>query len=315
MAVRSSTVQPPPAGQTRLADAIGMLPVSAFADHARLPDILSRLLLKLDGKTSSLDVCRSLLASLGSRAGTLGEALLEVAEEADRSGRDNAYHNPVHSRDVGVVFANLARLQSLLATGTDAVDAGAFLAGCCAAFGHDLGHDGSDGGPDGEPFRLERIAADTVGSIMTRHRVLPALVERACAAILVTDVHGGYRALDRARREPASPPQAGTLRALADPAAREMASLLRDADVLQSAGLTPADHDRQTARLEAERGMPSHTMGARGADFFLKDVIRGRFLSDAGEVFQPRLDLLLRLNARRTAEGRGREGLATIDAS
>lgn len=295
------------------ADALGMLPATVLADHASLPDRLSKVLADLNGRVTSVDVCRSLVSCLPQAPPYLAAALVDVAAAADGSGCGNSYHNPVHSRDVGVIFANLMRLQAMLETGSPVPDAVEFLTGCCAAFGHDIGHDGGDGGP--EPFRLERQAADTVGAIMDHHTADLHLIERIYCAILATDVHNGYRALDEAARGFISNDIPKCLHGLEGRKSREIASLLRDADVMQSAGLTPEDHDRQTARLEQERGIPRNSMGVRGADFFLKDLIQGRFLSKAGHLFQPRLDRLLQLNELRARDGQASCGLADVDRS
>ncbi len=289
-----------------------MVPAAALADADTLPDVLSATLRALDDQVSSVEACRSILRQLPDAPAFLGDALLDIASAADRSGLRNAYHNPVHSRDVGVIFANLMRLQALLVSGTPKPDVTEFLTGCCAAFGHDVGHDGKEGGPDAKPFRLERIAAETVGGIMESHAVDFHLIDRAYCAIMATEVQNGYRALEETGRGPLAKDAPDCLHGLAGRKNHEIACLLRDADVMQSAGLTAEDHDRQTARLERERGIPAHSMGARGADFFLKDLIKGRFLSAAGHVFQPRLDRLLRLNAlRATEEAPG--GLAAFD--
>ena len=296
-----------------LAGALGMVPATAFGELSTLPDKLSAVVRDLGGRASSADVCRSILDCLPNAPAWFGAALIDIADAADHSGHGNAYHNPKHSRDVGVIFANLMRLETWLASRSAKPDVDDFLTGCCAAFGHDVGHDGREGGPGAEPFRLEKIAADTVGGIMEHHTVDFHLIERAYCAIMATEVHSGYRALEEAGRGLLSDDVPGCLGGLSGRKCREIACLLRDADVMQSAGLTPGDHDRQTARLEQERGIPAHSMGVRGADFFLKDVIKGRFLSAAGHVFQPRLDRLLRLNALRAKTKRAPGGLAAFD--
>ena len=301
-------LRPEASAKDPLDGAIGMLPSTSFRHTESLPDELSALVRALDETVASADVCRSLAAHLPATPEYFANALIDIGVAADASGCENAYHNPAHSRDVGIIFANLMRLQAFLRSGSSLPDSEDLLTGCCAAFGHDVGHDGQDGG---EAFRLEKIAADRVGAIMEHHTVDPHLIERAYCAIMATEVTNGYRALDEAGRGPLPPDIPGCLHGLAGRKNCEVARLLRDADVLQSAGLTPEDHDRQTARLEAERGIPQHSMGARGADFFLKDLIRGRFLSDAGYVFQPRLDSLLSLNALRARSGR-HAGLADL---
>lgn len=289
-----------------------MLPAEAFGDADALPRALSKILRDLDVQVTSADICRSLSEQLPDAPVYLTRALFDVGAAADQSGRENAYHNPLHSRDVGVVFANLVRLQSHLRLGSPIPDTIDFLTGCCAAFGHDIGHDGQDGG---EPFRLEKIAADRVGAIMDFHLVDQHLIERVYCAIMATEVKSGYRALDEAGQGPLSNDVPGCLNGLTVRKTRDAACLLRDADVMQSAGLTPDDHDRQTARLEKERGIPKHSMGAPGADFFLRDLVMGRFLSDAGHLFQPQLDRLLQLNAVRASGGRDRTGLAQVSAA
>jgi hypothetical protein len=295
---------------------VGALPLSLLEDEARLPDALSLALQDLDAcAVSNVQLCRAIAAKADGIADArpIANALIEIGEAADRSGLSNAYHNPAHSRDVGAVFLNLARLEFL-----DERDRNAALRtivlGCCAAFGHDIGHDGGDS--SGAPFRLERVAAGIVGDILRRNGVPLRLAEMAECAVLTTDVHEGYEILDAALR--GAPIQLGpeapaALRLIADPVTRHLAFLLRDADVMQSAGLSPDDHDRQTRRLEAEQGIPRNTLGARGADFFLRDMIRGHFLSEAGHLFQPRLGRLLYLNDLRAAAGRtGGEGLAEV---
>ena len=304
-----STQTPRPTSDP-LDGAIGMMPSSVFGDPGALPLTLSAVLCDLDPAVTSVVVCRAIVANLPYAPDYLCRALVDVGAAADASGLANAYHNPAHSRDVGIIFANLMRLQAFLQQRSEMPDDTDFLIGCCAAFGHDIGHDGHDGGP---PFRLERIAADRVGAILDHHTVDPHLIERVYGAIMSTEVTSGYRALDEAGRGPLSSDVPECLLGLAVRKNREAACLLRDADVMQSAGLTPEDHDRQTARLEEERGIPKHSMGVRGADFFLKDLIRGRFLSEAGRVFQPRLDHLLELNDRRARKGAVANGLAAFD--
>ncbi len=311
MARQKTRLRPasPPADEDPFHGAIGMLPAAAFRNAATLPDELSALVQGLDDNVTSVDVCRSLAERTPGAPDYFGRALIDVGAAADMSGASNAYHNPAHSRDVGIIFANLMRLQAFLRAGTPLPDTEEFLTGCCAAFGHDIGHDGQDAG---EAFRLEKIAADRVGAIMDHHTVDPHLVERAYCAIMSTEVTNGYRALDEAGRGPLPSDVPGCLHGLASRKNCDAARLLRDADVMQSAGLTPEDHDRQTARLEKERGIPKHSMGVRGADFFLKDLIRGRFLSDAGHVFQPRLDQLVELNALRARAEWPEAGLADM---
>jgi hypothetical protein len=292
-------------GDGLFAGAIGALPHSVLRDPVRLPVALSDVLRRLDDtRVTSSDVCRSIGTHAGASLSSFAKALVEIGEAADASGVRNAYHNPAHSRDVGVVFLNLLRLEALHPRAAEDLSAQDMMIGCCAAFGHDVGHDGiSDS--RGQAFRLEALAADIVGDIMRRHAIEPLYVERAQCAILTTEVQQGYGILEAARRGEKITTSGSnipsSLRAITDSATRRLAFLLRDSDVMQSAGLSPADHDRQTRRLEAEQGVPRNTLGAQGADFFLRDMIRGHFLSSAGRVFQPQLDQLLHLNDLRAA--------------
>lgn len=277
------------------------------ASPAGLSDMLQKL--SLD-KTASVEICGRIARAFDHwdhRDLTL--ALMAIGEAADLSGLGNAYHNPEHSRNVGVSWINLAQLHNRLADASEAICARSFLLGCCAAFGHDLLHDGTSnevvddcGGRRVEPFRLERIAAERVAAILAAAGVSEEEILIARCAILCTDVAHGYPRLEAALAAPARE-LASDFAPLRKPAALRLTALLRDADLLQSAGLRAGDHDRNTRAVLAERGGAADpAQKAAIAEFLFAKVMRGRFLSDAGQSFQPNLAALIALNAVRLKE-------------
>lgn len=258
--------------------------------------------------------CRSIAAKLAAvlaghcEAGLL-RALDAIAAAADESGLANAYHNPDHSRAVGVSWVNLARINNNLAESGAATAIGAhgFALGACAAFGHDLFHDGTTNmaGPGGlvVPFRLEILAADFVAAQLAAQGVGRDDVLTARAAILATDVSAGYPVLESAL-EAGAGMAAAALHAeefarLRDPEPCLVATLLRDADLLQSAGLRAGDHDRATRAILAERGLAGQLSIHATAELLFGKVLKGRFWSQAGAAFQPSLDMLRALNTLR----------------
>ncbi len=267
------------------------------------------------------DIAGEILAKLGTGTVPLDGALLAIAAEADRSGTRNAFHNPDHARDVGVVWLNLALACNRLAAAGKApctLSDRELALGVGAAFGHDIGHDGTSNyvaapGPDGVersvriPFRLETVAADRVCDILLSHGADPSDIAAARAMILSTDVEDGHRAVAAAVAGGTDEPPGAGFAAFAVPAVRLMAAILRDADVIPSAGLSPRDYDRQTKLFEAERRIPGAGLGPTGAEDFLGGVLGGRFISPPGKLFQARLDALRALNGLRLCEAEERD--------
>jgi hypothetical protein len=217
--------------------------------------------------------------------------------------------------DVGVIWLALALLSNRLAErdGSTHLTARELLIGCCAAFGHDIHHDGqgnetlgADNLPVYVPFRLEIQAADFVATRLAASGANAETIEATRCAILITDVVHGYPVLENALVGCAQSIHADVQRsefaALKRPEIRLIAATLRDADILQSAGLTARDHDRQTANLEAERGLPRHALGAEATEAFFEHVIGGRFISPGGRRFQASLNRLRELNRRRLSD-------------
>jgi hypothetical protein len=286
---------------------------SAFADSL----VLSNLLASLRAThQDSQRVCEAIIGLFPKQAdGPYARALLMIAAQADGSGRGNPYHNPLHSLEVGVIWLTLAMLGQTSAPATFGVyfEPNDLLLGCCAAFGHDLLHDGHGNetiAPNGaityQPFRLELRAAECVGAILQRNHADEPAVEAVRCAILLTDIVQGYPVLEASLKPDFDAASSVRLRqefaALRRPSVRLMSAILRDADVLQSAGLTASDHDRQTAALEAEKGLAPHSLGAYGARAFFEDILGGHFLSPGGQAFQRNLDALRALNQRRISD-------------
>ena len=270
---------------------------------AQLSDILQHLRETDSGCRAVARVIACCFRDCGETA--LLRALDGIAAAADRSGAANAYHNPDHSRAVAVSWLNLALIHNDLAAQgrAAALGAHAFLLGCCAAFGHDLCHDGTSneavtakGARMVVPFRLESIAAAAVLEQFASAGVAGLDADAVRCAILCTDVVHGYPHLEAAL---AGVDQPAPFSALRDRTCVAIAALLRDADLLQSAGLRPADHDRSTRAVLAERGLAAALSLHQTAEILFGKVLKGRFVSQAGQVFQPNLDRLRALNALR----------------
>jgi hypothetical protein len=295
------------------------------------PDHLARLMATVSQSGLSCgDVARSIIGRFDADASALHAAMVAVADHADRSGTANAFHNPQHSRDVGVIWINLALANNRLARSGQApqrLSDRELMLGICAAFGHDMGHDGTSNnvtttGPDGIArsqriaFRLETVAADCVCDILHAHGAEAADMATTRAAILATDVVDGYAALETALggfESGQAPKPDGDFAALADPAVTLIAAILRDADVMPSAGLSAGEYDRNTALLERELGFPRHHLGPAGAEEFFGSALGGRFLSPPGKLFQTRLNALRALNRIRLQRPGPVVGLAAID--
>ena len=268
---------------------------------------------------SCLDIARKIVDRLNtSEIGTLAAALCDICEQADRSGTSNAFHNPNHAREVGVIWFNLALANDRLAeTGESPcrLTERELLIGACAAFAHDIGHDGATNtavaiGLDGikhnvrVPFRLETVAANCACDILRSQNTDPHEVSAVRAMILSTDINDGYHVLDAALGIGAQPPPEPNpnFAIFSDASVRLMAAMLRDADIMLSAGLTLQDFDRYSRLIEIELGLAPISLGPTEAEKFFRAVLKGRFVSQAGQLFQPRLDALIAINSIRLAD-------------
>jgi hypothetical protein len=246
------------------------------------------------------------------------DAIDRIAREADRSGFRNAYHNPAHTRDVTVSWANLAVLNNHLHHHERAplrLEKHGLAIGLMAALGHDLRHDGTTNhaGPRRRqggrgagrtriPFRLESIAAEKVGQIMAKSKVDPAKAASVTAAIMATDPVDGYSALEHhAGKFHSDIVLHEGLAPLQDPACWHVAALLRDADLVTSAGLSAAEHDHQAGLLMQELGLDEETPD--DTERFFGETARGGFASPAGALFMPQFNALRAINRSRAGTG------------
>ena len=199
------------------------------------------------------------------------DALIAVAAAADRSGVENAFHNPAHSREVAIDWWLLARMQGVVGP-----------LGLIAAFGHDLGHDGVSPA-DAPPYRLEALAATATTDIMRDAGVGEQDRAAVAAMILATDVSEGYAQLaGHGAIDPRFAPfeNAATLAA---------ARLLRDADLMPSAGTSIEAYHARTAELECELRLPLGGLSGAAAAAFFDRVVERHWLSPAAQIFAPTL--------------------------
>jgi hypothetical protein len=259
---------------------------------------LSRLL------SSSGVGCVDLARAAGEWTG-LGEgdpirsALFSLAKLADATGSGNAYHNGTHMRDVLIAGMNVATADSAVSGPLTPRERGLLALACVA---HDLDHDGCGNSvspsPSSEkvyvPFRLEARAADAAAKAMREIGVPESDVVAVRGLILATDTIRGYAAL---RGEASKEDPAELSLVVSDPSLSRLAGMLRDSDLLFSAGLSPSMHDEQTSLLETELGLGKGSMGPKGAAFFLKNLAGGTFLSaGARAVFGDGMKSLVALN-------------------
>jgi hypothetical protein len=239
----------------------------------------------------------------------LAQALLKICADADQSGRANAYHNPAHSREVGVNWFCLAFLHNALSghsSGFGLLGASDIVVGLCAAFGHDLDHDGRGNTENGgfyRPFWLEARAAEQVASWMEAAGASAEEVAGVRCAILLTDPLSGYPMLEASLKPSFDIEQAVSVRPefahLADPAVRLISAMLRDADLMPSAAMAAHDLDARTREMLIEQGRDGAAPDRASTDAFLSGLVGGLFLSPPGARFQGDLDHLKTLNAAR----------------
>ena len=279
---------------------------------------------KLSG-ASNVEVVRAGLRFFGvHEIAPRARMALALAAQADAMGHSHPYHNAGHLREVTVNMANLASLNATRHTGV-LLSRNDLTLALALAVSHDLRHDGATNdvpvrdaaghpvvGADGKPvmknvpFLLEDKSIAAIMIAGRRAGVPEADLQRMRAAVLITDPNTGYHTLD-AVLDPHSDPAASAqlfglrpeLALLRDPATLRLAEMLRDADLLGSCGTSAAENDRETARLERERGMPSGGLHGRGTEYFLGTIARGKFLSPEGQFFQPNLEHIRGLNDAR----------------
>lgn len=213
----------------------------------------------------------------------------------------NPFHNLNHTREVVCNLIWLIQANAHLAAADTAGGhvLGADLVGTLllAATIHDLAHDGTDNmnGDGYEPYRLEDGAFRLIEPALIRAGFEAASRRRIHVLLRCTDprlreaarVHID-RALYGAPAVPEGPlPELET--DLADPETALMAALLCDADIMSSAGLTPAYHNHLSRLVAAERGRPYSLQDSRE---FFSHVVGGSFASAAGKLLDSNLQAI-----------------------
>ena len=123
------------------------------------------------------------------------------------------------------------------------------------------------------------------------------------AAILSTYPPAGYAAVLPGTRRKAAPGDIHPgMAMLANPECRLVAAMLRDADLMTSAGLSAAEHDLQAALLSQEDGKDAGSPAA--TERFFRRTARGGFASPAGKLFMTRFRALHAINQLRLNAGR-----------
>jgi hypothetical protein len=274
---------------------------------------------------SNVDVVRRALCFIGQcEESSHARMALDLARQADAMNESNPYHNADHLREVTVSMANLVALNVTRHEGV-LLDRNELTIAIALAVGHDLGHDGATNnvpaldhagnavtGLDGKPvmvnvpFLLEDKAIAAINVAGRRAGVPEADLRWMRAAILTTDENTGYKILDAVFDPHYDPALKGELLALRPELAAlgeskclRLATMLRDADLLGSAGTSVVENDRETDRLERERGMDAGALRGAGTEYFLGTIARGKFLSPEGRLFQDNIAYLRQLNAAR----------------
>lgn len=192
----------------------------------------------------------SRVATALSATGCVPSGALQDIAQGVQSWKGHAYHGATHHAEV---LLNAWRL--------GARDAATLL----AAAGHDWGYDPT---LHGGPYAQEQVATDRVTEVLRRNRCDPTLIQDVQDLILST--YPPLRAQIRARTD-------GLASHLVRPA-----SILSDADLLSSAGLTRARSQLMSARLAEETGQAATPAGFVA---FLDAIVGPSFLSPQSHMF------------------------------
>lgn len=219
---------------------------------------------------------RLLLEEAGLPPGTpLARACLHAAAAVSSWG-GFPYHSALHHAEVAtnaMVLAALSHEAPLQAEERQIL--------LTAALGHDLYWE-----PTGSaPFEREAQSARLLCNLCSLQGV--SGTDRAAVGALVMGTEPKIRQwLRQALANGAPPALPAPLAPLAEGRLLRLAALLSDADLLSSAGLTPAWTRVQQARLEREQG---RALGRPDLRQFLDTVVGPDFLTPAGRVFSPNL--------------------------
>lgn len=265
-------------------------------------------------KVSNLNIIKASLDWIGlDAAHPLYKSAVSLGKEADFT-QNNSYHNSEHLRDVSLLTLNLLAIKTLndkniqLSKFHQPQQLGDYLSqsekedlACVliAAMCHDLDHDGLNNQrvvsekKEYVPFYLEAIAADSAADNLSKHQNSEEHINLVKAMIYSTDVNSGYKIMTDGVVDGSVPKEIAEV--FKNNRKMEFCKILRDADVIGSAGLTPEYFDAQTKRLEEEIHFK---IDAKGASGFLEKMVGG-FFSTAGQVFNDNYQELIRLNQKR----------------
>jgi hypothetical protein len=150
------------------------------------------------------------------------------------------------------------------------------------------------------PFQLEEYAFVEARNYMIRHGVDETSIREVEIMILTTDVGPASKAgsflcaahlhlFEGGPKPEVTPVLERVAVVLAQPRLARMAAILRDADVLSSAGLNWEYLQLQNAKLGAETGA---SRGSRETRNFLRFIVHDRFTTEAARFFQPNLEAI-----------------------
>jgi hypothetical protein len=229
------------------------------------------------------------------------KVVVRLAQVAETSMDGNDYHGPQHAVHV---FANAMMLSGLFAEHGPArveLDNRDRLKLLIAAIGHDAGHDGTAN--NGQPFRLEAIAADLTIGVMTDVGCFSAEeMDDVRALIMSTEPMErrkvaqacdlAERGMDNAIYAEIGLPEP-MQRITTSPKLALMAGHLSDADLFSSIAAGIDESTRQSERVFREQakaqGKEYAGINPLGQKFFLNHIATTGFASLAGSNFLPAL--------------------------
>lgn len=201
-----------------------------------------------------------------------------LAADAVSAWRGHDYHSDGHHAEVAVNVVVLAAISAAAGEPVAREDAAVLL---LAALTHDLLYMPGAAAP----FTRERTAADAADAIASRAGAGGGARALLRWLVLATEPSARPLLAAAARGEAASlPGEIARLPAHPDPV--RLATVLSDADLLSSAGLTLEWHREQASRLARERGAPVDAGGERA---FFEHVVGHEFASAAGRHFAANL--------------------------
>jgi hypothetical protein len=217
-----------------------------------------------------------LLEPLGGTRQPIGAACLAAAASVVKWG-GHPYHSVLHHAEVATNAAILAELMAALGQPLSLRHRALLLA---AALSHDYLYQ------SGRPrFAAESTSAEAMDAIASGCGV--ATLDRADLCRLILATEPGFRRVLRGADIQPQDPVPALLRSLhARPELAQVATLLSDADVLSSAGLTLRWKQVQHRRLEQEFGRAIHASEDLA---FLDQIVGPEFVSAGGRYFTPNL--------------------------